>query len=275
MGIKDTIHDFNEMYKEHGQFLEVNGEFYCGSDCEGCKYKGICDFEIVEENIADTYPLRGFVAANDRVRPYAPYPKDNTTKPGKDNRYEGNTLPNQTKRVFKVINNLPVPYKNMELDFILWHPSESKYHCIRQQCQDCEFKDSCDFDIDVREDRSLPVAVDLAAQEPRSFLLTTLVTNNFEKLWADAFANDSIKDSGQAYHTLETLFRMANIDTSINNEKYHLWVSHTFFRDKATLHDLMTLTANYYKEKTPEALEALKSLSATLLESYNSYGEAQ
>lgn len=271
--IQDTLYEFNGLYKEHGQFLEINGEFYCGSDCNQCRYSSVCESEVTEENVANIYPLRGFVRANDFNATYKPYPDDCNTKPRRDNRYNGNILPNQTKRVFKIINSFPEPYKDGEQEFILFHPKQEKYYCIRQQCHDCQYNSSCDYELEIKEDRSLLSAVDIQGQEPHGFLLTTLITQNFELLWAEAFANETIRAEGQVYYILETLFKQAGIDTTIKNEKFQVWLTDVVTNEKHILYELMEKTANYYKEKSSKALQELKEVSSEILNSYNTFKE--
>ncbi|MGL2668690.1 hypothetical protein ACQJ6X_04190 [Helicobacter pylori] len=115
------------------------------------------------------------------------------------------------------------------------------------------------------------VAVDLAGQEPRSFLLTTNKTDNLEKLWFEAFSNDSIRKEQRPYATLELLFKMVRIDTSVNNLKFHKWVDNRFFYDKTDLYSLQSKVNLYCQNRDYQSLKELKAFAKDLIKSYLDY----
>lgn len=272
--INETIFDLDNRYLEHDRFVEIAGDFYCASDCNTCPFSDKCEFEITEQYIDFVPPLRSIIKTNDKSEPYSILPQDITQQPDSTNRYEGTTLPANNKRVFKVIKSLPDPYKDNEIEHIVYHPVQEKYYCIRQLCKTCPYyKNGCESELEFHTDKSLLYANDIRAQEPKGFLLTTLVTNNFEKLWANTFENDSIKSLGKIYSTLENLFRQAGIDTSIDNRKFFRWVNTMCFTSKEILFKLQHLSNTYYKDKTETNRNNLIEYAKFLLDSYNLFDE--
>lgn len=248
--LKETVHQLDELYKEHDQFVEVAGDFYCASDCNNCKYAGICEFEIEETFIDFILPLRSVIKA-------IPY---------KDNKEV------QHKRILKEIKSHPESYKNNEIDHILYHPKDKTYYCIHQQCQECQYYgQGCEFELKVVPDSWVIYANDLRAQEPRSFLLSTLTTGNFERLWAETFCNDSIKEVGRPYYTLINMFKQAGVDVSLDNEFLHIWIDKEFFYNKTKLYELQDAMNRYYSNKSDESLKNLQEITDKLINSYNDF----
>ncbi|GAA6829550.1 hypothetical protein HpHNI20_13420 [Helicobacter pylori] len=234
--------DFEPLIIEHNKFIEVGGNFYCESDCSTCEYKDKCDNEVETIYVDMIPPLRSIVKA----------------KQGQRTRY------------FKKIISLSVPYKDNEIEHILYHPRHKCYFCIRQ-CVTCQYKDECDYELMRVTDTDKIVAVDLAGQEPRSFLLTTNKTDNLEKLWFEAFSNDSIRKEQRPYATLELLFKMVRIDTSVNNLKFHKWVDNRFFYDKTDLYTLQSKVNGYCQKRDYHSLNELKAFAKDLIKSYLDY----
>lgn len=259
----------SKLYLEHGHFLEIAGEHYCIKDsCEGCQYQQQCQNETEETYTDFTPPIRHSVRTTKDDTPYSPYPKDITDKPLPNRQFKGNILPQTKKRVFKVIIEHP---EIDTTDFIVYQAPTDKYYCLKQQCKGCKYNPQCKRELEIVDDNDLIMVIDFKNQEPRAFALTTLTTNNREWNWDDVFRNDSIREQGQIYKTLETLFKYHGIDTTVKNVKFNEWCDTRFFRDRTQLYDLQQLVCNHYAEKSDESLKRLKQKAQELLNDYEQY----
>lgn len=259
----------NKLYIEHGQFLEVGGEYHCIKEsCGGCPYADKCDNEVVETYTDFTPPVRYVVRAENISKPYSPYPKDIHDKPDAYRRFKGKILPQAQKRVYKQVLEHPMID---DTDFIIYQPEQDKYYCLNQHCRECRYEAVCKRELEILEDNNNLLVIDFKNQEPRAFTLTCLTTKNREWVWDDVFRNDSIREQGQIYKTLENLFRHHKIDTSVKNVKFNEWVDNRFFRDRTELYNLQTAVFKYYKHKTDETLTELKKVAKAILDDYESY----
>ena len=259
----------NKLYLEHGQFLEIAGEYHCIKEtCDNCPYKDKCDNEEVETYTDFTPPVRYIIRVENESKPYSPDPKDINDKPDKFRRFKGNILPQAKCRVYKQILEHPAIDST---EYIIYKPSTDKYYCIKQQCRDCEHNKVCKRELEMVNDDFNILVIDFKNQEPRAFTLTCLTTNNREWVWDDVFRNDSIREQGQIYKTLENLFRHYKIDTSVKNVKFNEWVDSRFFNDRTELYRLQKAVFDYYKHKDTATLNELKSVANQIIKDYENY----
>lgn len=261
---------FNELYLEYDHFVEISGEMFCTKDtCEGCKFINQCQNQEQEVFSDTVIPVRSIIKTDNTPQPYSLETDDIENKSFSQGRFSGDTIPHTNKRVYKVINDISnTQYKNREINHIIFQ--EGKHYCIKQRCSNCPLLLNCNHSLEVRESKDYIVALDLSAQEPRSFLLSTRLTKNIEKVWLKTFANDFIR-SLKEYHTLELLFKHNNIDTSISNEVYHLWLDKSFFYDKTDIFKLQIAVNNYYKDQTEQNKQELSSITDKIVTSYKDF----
>lgn len=254
------------LYTEHGQFIESNGDMYCLADCNDCRFKNICEHEEADFCKDIVTPVRSIVKTHVHSHPYATEAESIDT-PHRNGRFKGDSLPYSSKRVYKIIHDLPVPYKHRELDYIIFN--KGKYYCMRQLCDTCEHQPYCKNEIEIKPYKDIICVVDASAQEPRAFVLSTKITGNLENNWVEVFYNDKIRALGKPYNTLETLFKMHGHD--IKSHAFYRWVNLRFFYDKTDIYNLQTAVNLYYRDKTPQNLDNLKEVSESLIADYNSF----
>lgn len=260
---------FNKLYLEHGHFLEIEGNHYCIKEsCEGCPYQAQCDNEPEEVYTDFTPPVRSVVRTTRTSTPYSSHPQDINDRPLPNRQFKGTILPQTKKRIFKVVKEHPAIDTT---DFIVYQAPTDKYYCLNQHCSSCKFHTTCKRDLEIIEDNDLIMVIDFKNQEPRAFTLNCLKTHNREWNWDDVFRNDSIREQGQIYKTLENLFKYHRIDTSVKNVKFNEWVDTRFFRDRTQLYNLQELVCKHYKEKSDESLNALKAKAQEILNDYENY----
>lgn len=260
---------FSKLYLEHGHFLEIEGNHYCIKEsCEGCKFKDQCDNEPDEVYTDFTPPVRSVVKTNPNDAPYSPYPQSIEDTPNEVRGFKGNILPQTKKRVFKVVLEHP---EIDTTDFIVYQAPTDKYYCLSQQCKGCRYSAVCKRGLEIVDDNDLIMVIDFKNQEPRAFTLNCLKTGNREWNWDDVFRNDSIREQGQIYKTLETLFKYHGIDTSVKNIKFNEWVDTRYFKDRTQLYNLQELVCKHYSEKSDESLKALQAKAQDILNDYENY----
>lgn len=270
-------------YVENEHFVEIAGKFYCTKkDCTDCRHQDKCKNAPEKVETDMVLPIRSVIQITKHNRPHKPNTTEQDNQFIEDQKtylngsYKGKHLTYSDTRIFKeIIDIKDTPYKDREIDHIVFQVEDSqpKYYCIRQLCNGCKHQDNCNHKLRVVKDQDRIVVFDLAAQEPRSFLLTTRLTNNLEKVWEKVFENDTIREIGTPYIQLETMFRMLNIDTQ--SDIYYLWVNRNFFYDKSPLYKLRSLANRYYVSlNTPDNQKHLKELDThfnTLLQSYREF----
>lgn len=260
----------NELILEHEHFVEIQGEMYCTKEtCEGCPFISKCknETETVFSNMS--IPIRSIIRTDNNSTPYKTEVESlDTASDFISGRFKGNTIPYSNKRVYKVILDITnVEYKNREIKHIIFN--QGKYYCIKQRCSNCLYKQDCKRQLEIKSYSDYIIAMDLKAQEPRSFLLSTKLTGNLEKIWENTFANDSIRERKE-YNTLEIMFKHLNIDTTTNNKIFQLWLDKSFFYDATDMFKLQTAVNKYYTEQNDETRAELQEIIDKL---YNSYIE--
>lgn len=229
---------------EEDCLVEIAGDYYCVAEtCSGCKHSEYCS-KGSEENIYIDFipPARSVIKTQCNSKR-----EESMIEDYNENAkfYEGawresghGYLGASKKRAYKKVLDLGVvPYKNREIDFIVFNFETSEYICIRQRCSKCEHQSYCKNEL-IKKDsfESIVSVTDLAAQEPRSFTITTKSTGNLERNWVNVFYNDSIRGIGKPYQLFESFFRKSGVDT----EKDYLWfkwVNSRFFYNKEELYN--------------------------------------
>lgn len=262
-----------DMLKEFDQFIEIKGKMYCTLDtCEGCQYKDKCQNTSEEVYIDTIPPARAIIKTDNTPDSYSletdSVENKNLFKQGRFLDPNG-TIPHNNKRVYKIIKDIKnIPYKNREINHILFQ--DGNYYCIKQRCSNCKYQDICQRTFEVKSFKDYIEALDIVAQEPNSFLLSTKMTGNTEKVWLETFANSKIRQLKE-WHTLKTLFKHNNIDTSINNEAFQLWLDKSFFYDFTDIFKLQVAVNKYYKDKNEDTIAELETITNRLLDSYKEF----
>lgn len=272
---------------EEDCLVEIAGDFYCIADsnsCSGCKHREYCDGGVEESIYVDFIPPARSVikTQSDSVR------KDSMLEDFKEGSefYEGawresgnGYLGASKKRVYKKIIDMGVvPYKNREINFIIFNFETDEYICLRQRCSKCEHQSYCKNELIKKDSFESVVSVtDLAAQEPRSFTITTKSTGNLERNWVNVFYNDSIRGVGKPYQLFEIFFRKFGVDTE-KDYIWFKWVNSRFFYNKEELYNF----AYYLSEAgntslSEEDRNSFRDLSKSLMEKwgedFNSFRE--
>lgn len=258
----------NKLILEGESLLYHNGEYYCVKDsCEGCKHFGKCK---VEEAIipANSVPaVRSIVKTNNKAETYQLEPTEASNF--SQGRFKGDTIPYSEFRVYKRVKSfLNAEHKSQPS--IVYLSKENAYYCINQLCSKCPYKDECDVVLEVKPYKDLIVTLDASAQEPRSFTLTTKLTNNLERNWVSIFYNDSIRKLEKLYRSFELLCRLNGLDT--NADSFHLKVNQLYFKDKSDLYRLQTAINLHYKTDTDDSLNTLKSVCKDILSHFDIQG---
>lgn len=259
----------SKLYTEHGHFVEIAGDYFCLKEsCDGCPYKDKCENEVEETYTDFTPPVRYVIRTDNKTQPYSPYPKGINDKKDSVNRFQGKVLPQSNKKVYKRILEHP----DIDgTDFIIYQHTSDKYYCLNQQCKQCKFNKVCKRELEIVEDTHSLLVIDFKNQEPRAFTLTCLTTGNREWNWDDVFRNDSIREQGQIYKTLENLFKHFKIDTSVKNLKFNEWVDNRFFKDRTELYRLQKAVFDYYKGWSEDKLTELQKVANAIIKDYEDY----
>lgn len=256
------------LFREFDQFVESQGDMFCMREsCDDCRFKDSCENEESEVFKDSVIPVRDIIRVDNTVMNYV-----NEISEGcenfsyKNGRFCGDVIPNSDIRIFKVINSLGVEYKNRELDFIVFQ--KGKYYCLKQRCSKCDLRSQCNNTIEVVRDKDRIVVFDAKAQEPRSFLLTTKITNNIEKVWLETFQNDSIREQPE-YNSWELLFKHNGIDTT--SEVYKLFTDKVLFYDKTTMYILQEKIYCYFNSKSDRDRQDLEKYSNKIISEFREY----
>lgn len=266
-----SVFDKEYYYKEFGRFVEINGEMYCDSDCSTCPFAGKCKSEEAEVCIDMILPVRSVIATNTDRSAYTAEPLPDSKFNTESARYEGNTLPYSPKRVYKQVDAI----EGVDLEDIKHRPNHivfahNRYYCLKQLCEGCRYNKSCSRNLEFRDSyRDVITAIDARAQEPRSFLLTTLITNTYEKAWDKVFYNDTIREHAKEYHTLESAFKKLKVD--VEDDLFKLWVDRSFFYDKTELYKLQFYMNNYLIKRDDTARAKLRRQIDSLHSSFKSF----
>lgn len=265
--LKDDLYPL-DLYTEFDQFVESQGEMFCMREsCAGCKYESVCEREDSVTFKNSVIPVRDIVRTDNTPMNYSSeISEENIETPYRGGRFEGNTIPCSNIRVFKKIVRLPEKYKDREIDHIVFQAGA--YYCVKQRCSRCQYKDKCEVELEVVKDKDRIVVFDAKAQEPRSFLLSTKITNNIEKVWLDTFQNDSIREQPE-YSSWELMFKHSGVD--VESEIYKRYTDKTLFYDRTLMYKLQDKIIQYFNTKSDKNKEALNSYINEIISDFKEY----
>ena len=253
--------------KENKYFVEIAGNMYCTREsCDNCEYKSHCENEPESVYVDLVPPVRSVIKTNNTTMDYT-LNAENINSSYVNGRFKGNNLPYANKRVYKIVNSIENVNQLDTLSHIIYN--KNKYYCVKQLCSQCKHRDQCDNEIEIKEYKDIILVADARAQEPRSFTLSTLITNNLERKWEEVFVNDTIREIGKPYSTFEALFRQHGIDT--NSQLFKVWVNKTYFYNKSDLYILQAYCNMYFANKTEDNKFMLENHISYILDKWVSF----
>lgn len=247
--------------KEH--FIYDKAALYCVRDgCTGCKYLDTCVFDEESEleaylnkstrnnikfgvpvdlnewylpNITKLGDLEYFKLSNGRYVPKVP------TEKIPDNLKKQMVLSDSFKNVYKKVISIKDHDLTKLSEFIVFHPEELSYFCIKPSCKECEYFSKCNNELIEKERKLLYVAVDSSAQEP---MIVTYLSREPE--YIKIFTNHSIVGKIEyVLEPLEWLFETHYRVKTKDNPEYFSFIDYLAFEDKTILYNFSASVYEY------------------------------
>lgn len=255
--LREDIEDLTFVVEQE-RFIESRGDWFCvAKDCTDCPYIEFCETEEAELEVNLIPATRRSIGTADikgaTIYDSVPISEiESNTKV--NNRWEdedGYLTRNDTK-IYKKMLNLPKPYKNNEIPYILFDEDKEAYYCIKQTCEDCPFdKEGCEVELEYAPNVMKIVATDVRSQEPRGFTLLSR-----EPEWVSVFINDSLREIDGLLTYIDMVFKeefKVDIKTS---QHYFAYLDNRFFFNKIVLYKF-----NYLCEAHRKGLKVTKALT--------------
>lgn len=288
--VKDKILSFISGSKlqnvvEHGHFIYDKNTVYCVREsCKGCRYENTCKhdtFNQLEETLnkstRNNIKFGKIVNKTDWYLPEITCDEDLDYVTRINGRYlpmfDLEELPTRIKKLLVLSESFVNIYKKVHSikntnlktlkDFLLYHPDEEAYYCIKPNCSNCNYYEDCKRSIERRDREMVFVAVDSASQEPE---VVTYLSQ--EPQYVQIFVNHSIAEIDYILDPINELFDTAyGIDVK-NDVLYHTFIDWLAFEDKTHLYQFSAVYFECIKSMDRNKLEeAVKVID----EKYNEF----